>query len=65
MAKKINRVAKTSCDGFYLVERTGDNMVYSYEGYALCPKDVQKYIDNNKIKEIYAFWMEAVMYGYF
>lgn len=62
---KITKVAKTNYDGFYLVSRSGDSVVHSYEGYALCPKDVQSYIDANDIKEINAFSMEAIMYGYF
>lgn len=61
----ITKIAKTTCDGHYLVKRCGDETIYSYEGYALCPKDVQKYIDCNEIKEIVAFSMEAIMYGYF
>ena len=66
MAKgKIEKVARTSYDGFILVKRCGDDVIYSYEGYALCPKDVQKYIDTHEIREINAFYMEAVSYGYF
>lgn len=62
---KIEKVARTTYDGFILVKRVGDEMVYGYEGLALCPKDVQKYVDTHEIKEIDACYMEAVSYGYF
>ena len=60
----ITKIARTSYDGFILVKRTG-SMIFAYEGYALCPKDVKNYIDNNGIKEIGAFHEEAISYGYF
>ena len=62
---KIKKVAKTSCDGYYLVERAGDEITYAFPGYATCPKDVQRYIDKNEIKEIFSFWMDAIAYRYF
>lgn len=66
MAKtSIEKVARTTYDSFILVKRAGDPISYSYEGYALCPKDVQKYIDTHEIQEIDAFWMDAVSYGKF
>ena len=63
--RKIEKVAKTTCDGFILVKRIGDEIRYCYEGLALCPKDVQEYVNSHKIPEIYAFQHEAVAYGKF
>lgn len=62
---RIEKVARTTCDGFILVKRIGDEIRYCYEGLALCPKDVQAYVDSHKIPEIYAFQNEAVVYGWF
>ena len=56
------KVIKTTYDGFYVVEENGK--VKSYEGYALCPKKVQKEIDKNDFKEVGCTWLEAVQYGY-
>ena len=62
---KIEKVAKTLYDGFILVKRVGDEIRYCYEGLALCPKDVQTYVESHEIPEIYAFQNEAVAYGKF
>ena len=62
---KIEKVARTTYDGFYLVRRQGDEIAYAFEGYALCPKDVQAYIDSHEIPEIDAFNTEAIAYGRF
>lgn len=58
---KITNVVRTKYDGFYIAVK--NNKVSSYEGFALCPKDVQKYIETNEIKELDCFWMEAIQYG--
>ena len=56
------KVIKTKYDGFYVANI--DGKIKSFEGYALCPKKVQKEIDNGNYKEIDCFWMEAIQYGY-
>ena len=56
------KVIKTTYDGFYVTEEKGN--VKAFEGYALCPKKVQKEIDKNNFKEVNCFWLEAVQYGY-
>ena len=56
------KVIKTKYDGFIVTEEKGK--VKAYEGYALCPKKIQKEIDNGNYKEVDCFWTEAVEYGY-
>ena len=63
--KKIVKVARTSCDGFYLVKRQNDSIIYTFEGLALCPNDVKKYVEKNTVPEMYMTAFEAISYGYF
>ena len=63
MNKQMNmKIIKTKYDGFYVVNKNGK--LFGYEGYNLCPKNVQKEIDKNNFKEIDCFYMEAIQFGY-
>ena len=55
------KIIKTKYDGFYVTEESGKIKVF--EGYALCPKKVQKEIDKGNFKEMKYFWREVVEYG--
>ena len=55
-------IYKTNYDGFFIVKENGS---YStYEGYNLCPKNVQNMIDAGNYTSIDSTWLEAIQYCY-
>ncbi len=62
MANKIHKVFRTKYDGFIItLSKTG--IIHGYEGKALCPKYLQKWLDGNDPIELDAFYADAVNYG--
>ena len=56
------KITETKYDGYFIVNENGK--LKAYEGYGLCPKKVQKEIDNGNYKTIDCSFMEALQYGY-
>ena len=62
MANSIYKVFRTKYDGFIIIlNKTGT--IHGYEGKALCPKYLQKWLEKNDSIELSAFFMDAVNYG--
>lgn len=55
------KVYKTLYDGFYVSIDKGK--ICAYEGLALCPPKVKKWIEKNKAIEINYFQHEAIAFG--
>ncbi len=56
-------IFKTIYDGFFIAKNK-NGKIFAYEGYNLCPKNVQKQIDNGNFTELDCTYMDAVSYGY-
>ena len=61
----MNVVYKTTYDSYYIVKKP-NGKYYAYEGLGLCPKKLQTDIKKGRceIKEINAFYYEAISYEY-
>ncbi len=57
------KVIETTYDG-YFITNNGRGKINAYEGYALCPKRIQKMIDEGNYEKIDCFYHEAISYGY-
>ncbi len=62
MANQKMNVYYTKCDGFYVCVKNGK--ISAYEGKALCPPSVVKWLENNKPIELDEFYHDAIAYGY-
>ena len=55
-------IYRTEYDGYYVV-RDSKGKTIAYEGYALCPRRIQKMIDNGKAITKDCFYYELISYG--
>jgi hypothetical protein len=55
-------VYHTTYDSYYIVVENGKTS--AYEGKALCPPRVDKWLKSNKPTELNCFYYEAISYGY-
>lgn len=62
--KNIKNVYITTYDGFIICSHKNDSNIEAYEGKAMCPKTLQKWLEINKPIELDMFYTEAISYGY-
>ena len=55
-------IYRTEYDGYYVV-RDRKGRIVAYEGYALCPRMIQKMIDNGEVITKDCFYYELISYG--
>ena len=62
--KDIKNVYQTIYDGYIICSHKNDDSVEAYEGKALCPAGLQKWLETHEPIKLNMFYHEAVSHGY-